>query len=44
MGGEGRGDVPLLYFVEAWKKGDWDEDDVCLLAVAGFELWVERCC
>lgn len=36
--GDGRGDVPLLDFVEAGEERDGDEDHDCLFAVADFEL------
>ena len=36
--GEGRGEVPLLDFVEAGEEGDGDEDHDCFFAVADFEL------
>ncbi len=34
----GKGEVPLLDFVEAGEEGDGDEDDDCFFAVADFEL------
>ena len=37
-GGDGRGEVPLLDFVEAGEEGDGDKDHNCLFAVADFEL------
>lgn len=36
------GDIPLLDLVEALEGGDGDKDDNCLLAVADFNLSIEK--